>query len=65
MNVISKEMDFLNRLGSFMYQSDSTSFFSLQFRLEKITSFDRDDYKQNAIYLAQSAGKDAKDAELA
>jgi len=60
-DVLTKEMDFVNNMGSYMKDDDSTPFFSRRWLLEKFTSLDRDDYKQNDKYSSDDIA-DAQDA---
>lgn len=63
-DIMTKEMDFVNNLASYMRDDDSTPFFSRQFLLQKFTSFDNDDYKQNDKMLSDyraAAEKQAKE----
>jgi len=56
-DVMTKEMDFVNNMASYMKDDDSTPFFSRRWLLEKWTSLDLDDFKQNEQHLADDLAK--------
>lgn len=63
MDVMTKEMDFINNMGAFMKDDDSTPFFSRRWLLTKFSSLDRDDYKQNDQYFSDDVGAAVKAGE--
>lgn len=64
-DVITKEMDFITNMGSYMKDDDSTPFFSRRWLLEKFTSLDRDDFKQNTKYLSDDTASSEEVADAA
>lgn len=63
MDVLTKEMDFVNNMASYMDDTDSAPFFSRRWLVEKFMSLDRDDYSQNTITKDDDVAKNADAAD--